>query len=75
MHLFFFCCMNAERFPKIKELFGHDPNMKWKVATLVLIQCCMVTLVADMKWMYVFLLAYCFGGVINHALMLGKVEH
>lgn len=32
----------------------------------------MVSIVADMKWMHVIMLAYGFGGVINHALMLGK---
>lgn len=64
----------AEKYPKIKELFGHDKTMKWKVSILVLIQICMVAVVADMKWTYVFLLAYCFGGVINHALMLGKCQ-
>jgi len=63
-----------KKYPQIKELFGYDHNMKWKVSLLVLIQCYMITAVAEMRWLYVVLLAYCFGGVINHALMLAIHE-
>lgn len=61
----------AEKYPQIKELFGCDKNMKWKVLLLVSIQFVMIPAVSTMPWTYIFLLAYCFGGVINHALTLG----
>jgi sphingolipid delta-4 desaturase len=48
--------------------------MKWKVTLLVLIQMAMVVVVSELSWKFIFLLAYCFGGVINHALTLGKQD-
>jgi sphingolipid delta-4 desaturase len=55
-------------------LFGIDKNMKWKVTLLVLIQMAMVVVVSELSWKFIFLLAYCFGGVINHALTLGNIS-
>lgn len=68
----FDCFEFAEKYPEIKQLFGSDQNMKWKVTLLVVIQFCMLPIVGNMRWPYLLLLAYFFGGVINHALMLGN---
>ena len=52
-----------------------DPTFKWKVLALVLVQFAMIFFVMrDMSWPVVVLTAYLFGGVINHALMLGEVQ-
>ncbi len=67
MHLPF-----AEKYPQIKKLFGVDPTFKWKVAFLVLVQFSMLFLLRDQPWPLVILTAYVFGGVVNHALMLGR---
>ena len=62
----------AEKYPQIKKLFGVDPWFKWKVVGLVLLQFLMLFVVRDCSWPITIALAYCFGGVINHALMLGE---
>ena len=62
----------AEKYPQIKDLFGVDPTFKWKVIALTLIQFGMLQIIKDQSWFITVLVAYCFGGVINHALMLGN---
>lgn len=64
--------MFAEKYPQIKKLFGYDPNFKWVVTGMVLLQFCMMYILKDKSWPVILLVAYCFGGVINHSLMLGK---
>ena len=61
----------SEKYPQIKELFGVDWTFKWKVTGLVLIQFGMLFIMKTQSWPVVILTAYLFGGVINHALMLG----
>ncbi|KAJ2943401.1 hypothetical protein O0L34_g12210 [Tuta absoluta] len=61
-----------EKYPQIKKLFGYDPKFKWVVTAMVLIQFIMFPIVANMSWPMLLLVAYCFGGVINHSLMLGE---
>lgn len=62
----------TEKYPQIKQLFGYDPNFKWVVTLMVLIQFGMLFVMRDRSWPVIILVAYCFGGVINHSLMLGK---
>ena len=62
-----------EKYPQIKELFGVDPMFKWKVIALTFIQLCMLFVIQKQSWLVTIFLAYCFGGVINHALMLGMI--
>lgn len=62
----------SEKYPQIKKLFGYDPNFKWVVTGMVLIQFVSMFIVKDLSYPVLFLLAYCFGGVINHSLMLGE---
>ncbi|XP_053995078.1 sphingolipid delta(4)-desaturase DES1 [Hylaeus anthracinus] len=63
-----------EKYPQIKKLFGYDPMFKWTVTGMVLIQLISIYFVKDLNYPMVFLLAYCFGGVINHSLMLAIHE-
>ena len=62
----------TEKYPQIKKLFGVDHTFKWKVIGMVLVQFAMLVLLKDAPWPVVVITAYLFGGVINHALMLGK---
>ncbi|KYN40659.1 Sphingolipid delta(4)-desaturase DES1 [Trachymyrmex septentrionalis] len=62
-----------EKYPQIKQLFGYDPNFKWVVTGMVLIQFLSFFIVKDLSYPKLLLLAYCFGGVINHSLMLGTI--
>ncbi|KAH0550031.1 sphingolipid delta(4)-desaturase DES1 [Cotesia glomerata] len=63
-----------EKYPQIKKLFGYDPNFKWVVTFMVLIQFASMFIVKDLSYPMLFLMAYCFGGVINHSLMLAIHE-
>ena len=63
----------TEKYPQIKKLFGVDSTFKWKVCCLVLVQFVMLYVMKNQPWMVVVLAGYLFGGVINHALMLGTL--
>ncbi|XP_061381577.1 sphingolipid delta(4)-desaturase DES1 isoform X1 [Danaus plexippus] len=63
-----------EKYPEIKKLYGYDPMFKWVVTAMVLTQFAMLPVVQHLSWPYVIILAYCFGGVINHSLMLAIHE-
>ncbi|KAB0791700.1 hypothetical protein PPYR_03500 [Photinus pyralis] len=63
-----------EKYPQIKKLFGYDPNFKWVVSFMVAIQFAMLFVMRDRSWGVTLLAAYCFGGVINHSLMLAIHE-
>ncbi|KAL0488443.1 sphingolipid delta-4 desaturase [Acrasis kona] len=55
--------------PEIKELFGPDPNTKYKLFAFVGIQlftCYMVTNYVHSWWLYL-LIAYVIGGTFNHS--------
>ncbi|XP_075236926.1 delta4-sphingolipid-FADS-like protein ifc [Lycorma delicatula] len=60
--------------PEIKQLFGYDPAFKWIVVTMVFVQFLTLFFIKDCSWPMVLLFAYCFGGVINHSLMLAIHE-
>nr|UVW99773.1 sphingolipid delta 4 desaturase [Nephotettix cincticeps] len=62
------------KYPEIKKLFGYDPNFKWIVIAMVLTQFVMFYVMKDKSWLTTFLVAYFFGGVINHSLMLAIHE-
>ncbi|XP_065223146.1 sphingolipid delta(4)-desaturase DES1 [Planococcus citri] len=63
-----------EKYPQIKELFGPDPRFKWIVTCLVLFQISTLFFIQHLSWPSTLILAYCFGGVINHTLMLAIHE-
>ena len=62
----------TEKYPQIKKLFGVDPMFKWKVIALVMVQFVVLPFISQQNWLHILLIGYSFGGVINHALMLGK---
>ncbi|GBP24867.1 Sphingolipid delta(4)-desaturase DES1 [Eumeta japonica] len=63
-----------QKYPEIKQLFGHDPLLKWVVTGLVLVQLLVLPVVAGLSWPVIVVLAYCFGGVINHSLLAEVFE-
>lgn len=63
----------SEKYPEIKKLYGPDKNFKWVVLITTLLQLGSLYLINDLNWPTVIILAYCFGGVVNHSLMLGKI--
>ncbi|CAH0712916.1 unnamed protein product, partial [Brenthis ino] len=63
-----------EKYPEIKKLYGFDPMFKWVVAGMVLAQFAVLPFIQNLSWPVVLVLAYCYGGVINHSLMLAIHE-
>ena len=53
---------------------GYDPNFKYQVLLLIVIQFALTYFIRDASWPFLFLVAYCVGGVINHALLLAIHE-
>ena len=53
---------------------GYDPNFKYQVLLLMVIQFTLAYLMKDFSWTIVFLVAYTIGGVLNHALLLALHE-
>ena len=64
----------VEKYPEIKKLMGSDPDLKYKVTGVVMFQIMSVMYISQLSWFWVILLAYCFGGVINHSLTLAIHE-
>lgn len=63
-----------KKYPEIKELMRPDPWFKWQVTGMVTLQLVSFWLLRDASWVTLTLVAYMFGGVINHALMLAIHE-
>merc|ERR1711871_220884 len=60
--------------PEMKELYGPDPLMVYKVALVLLVQLVVMLWVRTQSWAVFFLLAYTVGGTANHALSLASHE-
>lgn len=63
-----------EKYPQIKKLFGYDKNLKWIIMALVFVQIASIFIVKNLNYPEIIILAYCFGGVINHSLTLAVHE-
>jgi sphingolipid delta-4 desaturase len=64
-----------KKYPKIKQLMTVDKNFKWIVTAMVLTQIISFYFIQNITSFWaLFLIAYCFGGVINHSLMLAIHE-
>ncbi len=66
--------MILDKYPQIKKLFGYDPNFKYVAGGMVLTQFIMLFVMKGQSWPITILVAYCFGGVINHSLSLAVHE-
>jgi sphingolipid delta-4 desaturase len=64
-----------QKYPQVKKLMGVDPSFKWKVLLLATAQLFSFYIIRDItNYWVLFILAYCVGGVANHALMLAIHE-
>lgn len=66
--------MILDKYPQIKKLFGSDPNFKYVAGGMVLSQFVMLFVMKGQSWPITLLVAYCFGGVVNHSLSLAVHE-
>lgn len=71
MHLTVFF---TAKHPEIKELMGHDPQLKYSVFLLVALQIGTAYLLRDASWLVIVFIAYVWGGVINHSMTLAIHE-
>jgi sphingolipid delta-4 desaturase len=60
--------------PEVKSLYGPCPRTKYVCVALVGAQVLVAFLIRDAPWWWIALLAYGFGGVVNHALLLAIHE-
>lgn len=63
-----------EAHPEIRELYGPDPLMVYKVLAVLLLQFVMMLWVRHQSWPVFLLFAYTVGGTANHALSLASHE-
>ena len=63
-----------ENTDKIRDLYGYDPMTKWNVISMVVGQVVACYFMRTASWKVIMLMAYCFGGVINHSLTLAIHE-
>jgi sphingolipid delta-4 desaturase len=61
-------------YPQIKELYGHDPNSKYKVFLCFALQLLACYFLKDATWPVIIFCAYFWGGTINHSLTLAIHE-
>lgn len=62
------------KYPQVKKLYGPDEKLKYIVVAMVLVQLVVMYFVKNMSWTNIIILAYCFGGVINHSMSLAIHE-
>lgn len=58
----------------MKKLMGIDPKFKYLVSFMVIIQLLFCLALRDQSWTTIFVMAYVFGGTINHSLTLAIHE-
>jgi len=65
-----------EKYPEIKNLYGHDQSTKWIVLFWVVTQWMVSFLVGhfDLSWTTIIMLAYCYGAFPTHSLFLAMHE-
>ncbi|XP_050396260.1 sphingolipid delta(4)-desaturase DES1 [Patella vulgata] len=62
-----------KKYPQIKKLMGYDSSIAYIVSAEVFTQIFMCWILQEANWWTIFILAYCFGGVLNHS--LGSAIH
>eukprot|EP00929_Paragymnodinium_shiwhaense_P040599 TRINITY_DN21179_c0_g1_i1.p1 TRINITY_DN21179_c0_g1~~TRINITY_DN21179_c0_g1_i1.p1 ORF type:complete len:344 (+),score=40.78 TRINITY_DN21179_c0_g1_i1:97-1128(+) len=64
-----------EKHPEIKQLFGVDPYLRYKILLVVSIQIAGAVFASTLESFWaLFLLTYCLSGTLNHSLTLGMHE-
>jgi len=59
---------------EIKNMYGHDPMSKYKTIFCVVLQIITCVYIQNASWPVLLFLAWCWGGTINHSLMLAVHE-
>eukprot|EP00058_Branchiostoma_floridae_P027805 XP_002613296.1 hypothetical protein BRAFLDRAFT_118711 [Branchiostoma floridae] len=62
------------KYPQVKKLMGHDPNLKYWVFTMVAVQLTIAYMLKDASWPLILLTAYVVGGTINHVMLIAWHE-
>ncbi|XP_071962695.1 sphingolipid delta(4)-desaturase DES1-like [Antedon mediterranea] len=63
-----------KKYPEVKKLMGHDDNTASTMVVMVLTQVLTSYLLQDQSWLTILIVAYCFGGVVNHSMTLAIHE-
>jgi len=63
-----------QKYPQIKQLFGHDTNTKYVVFCWLFAQFSAAFLLKDATWFTIVVMIYIFGAFANHALFLAMHE-
>lgn len=62
------------KYPEMKKLMGVDPKFKYLVTVMVILQLMFCFAIKDQSWTTIFVMAYIFGGTLNHSLTLAIHE-
>jgi len=62
------------KYPEIKQLMGHDPQLKYTIVLMVIAQLVTAFLLRDASWFTIAFVGYVWGGVINHSMTLAIHE-
>lgn len=63
-----------KKYPEVRELYGVDPALKYKVLMLVTIQLSIAPVVFNLHWAIALLITYVIGATITHSLFLAIHE-
>lgn len=59
-----------EKYPEIKKLMGPDPHFKYIVSAMVIFNIVSCYFIGKLPYLWVVVISYCLGGIINHSLTL-----
>ncbi|XP_071790517.1 sphingolipid delta(4)-desaturase DES1-like [Asterias amurensis] len=63
-----------KKYPELKRLMGHDTTIVWIMFCMVVTQILTAWCLKNESWMTICVVAYCFGGVVNHGMSLAIHE-
>jgi len=63
-----------QRYPQIKDLYGPNENLMYIVIAMVAVQMISAYYLSESSWFTIFVMAYIWGGTINHSLTLAVHE-
>lgn len=70
----FYFIPSIAKYPEVKSLMGNDPNLKWAVLGMVIMQLLAAWFLRAASIPLILVAGYCFGGVINHSMTLAIHE-